>query len=552
MWAYDRRTQPARGHRRPRHRRGSWPTPQVALDWLFGGELGLPLEPGAGAARPPRRLLQHAGRHPLHRQLDAAGLLARHRRDRRGGARRGAQRQRLPRRPLGRHRLHRPLRRDRLQPHRQRRRRSPATPSCAAWCCSRAAAASTGGAPLTDDTLDRIEAKFDGGLFGAVRDNAAALRRRHDAVHDRDRGDRLRRPDAAEVHAADHRLLGRRRPAQPAHPRRRSRSSPSRASPIPNTGQAIISGRPGLAGQQRRRQGARPRHADALPPATVEGGIGSFLDDDGSIAQFATLRRHVGRRARPDRRRPADLARHRRRAALARRAAEQRPGADDAAGARLGSGEGGHALRPHDDRPSTPARRNFTDWYYPVAPASARPAVTGVCTARHSAPPATSARLHAATRSAARRSTSTRPRCRSAAAGATSRTSRRRRTIDIPVIAFGGSNGLAPVPGRYIAVRAEHRRVHGAELQRRAARRRRDHAEPRLPDLRRRRRRLRGATSARASPTSTSSPPRTTAQQRARAADGLPGAQRGVARGRQSTATVSQENWGSDFCSGPG
>ena len=31
---------------------------------------------------------------------------------------------------------------------------------------------STGGVPLTDDTLDRIEAKFDGGQFGAVRDNA--------------------------------------------------------------------------------------------------------------------------------------------------------------------------------------------------------------------------------------------------------------------------------------------------------------------------------------------------------------------------------------------
>jgi pimeloyl-ACP methyl ester carboxylesterase len=32
---------------------------------------------------------------------------------------------------------------------------------------------STGGTPLTSDSLDRIEAKFDGGLFGAVRDNAA-------------------------------------------------------------------------------------------------------------------------------------------------------------------------------------------------------------------------------------------------------------------------------------------------------------------------------------------------------------------------------------------
>src|SRR4029077_11020741 len=32
---------------------------------------------------------------------------------------------------------------------------------------------SPGGASLSTDTLDRIEAKFDGGLFGAVRDNAA-------------------------------------------------------------------------------------------------------------------------------------------------------------------------------------------------------------------------------------------------------------------------------------------------------------------------------------------------------------------------------------------
>ena len=44
--------------------------------------------------------------------------------------------------------------------------------------------------------------------------------------------------------------------------------------------------------------------------------------------------------------------------------------------------------------------------------------------------------------------------------------------IDIPVIAFGGTNGLAPVPGAYSAVRVEHRRVHRAELRRHAARRR--------------------------------------------------------------------------------
>ena len=58
--------------------------------------------------------------------------------------------------------------------------------------------------------------------------------------------------------------------------------------------------------------------------------------------------------------------------------------------------------------------------------------------------------------------------------------------IDIPVIAFGGSNGLAPVPGSYIAVRA----AASAPAPRRAATARRAssiaHPEPGLPDLRRR------------------------------------------------------------------
>ena len=48
---------------------------------------------------------------------------------------------------------------------------------------------STGGAPLTADTLDRIEAKFDGGLFGAVRDNAPRCVDGVTPVHDRHRGD---------------------------------------------------------------------------------------------------------------------------------------------------------------------------------------------------------------------------------------------------------------------------------------------------------------------------------------------------------------------------
>ena len=65
---------------------------------------------------------------------------------------------------------------------------------------------------------------------------------------------------------------------------------------------------------------------------------------------------------------------------------------------------------------------NFTDWYYPSSGLSvtsvAGVCTAGTCTAGNVGAACTQRRASAA----ARRSTSTRPRCRSAAAAATSRT----------------------------------------------------------------------------------------------------------------------------------
>jgi hypothetical protein len=139
----------------------------------------------------------------------------------------------------------------------------------------------TARAPLTNDTLDRIEAKFDGGLFGAVRDNGrCATAPRRAPSH---RGHRLHRPDAAQVHAGDHCVLVLGDP----QPRILAAVEPPRSGPSdPDTGRSS-SGGPGLGRQQRHRQGSRPGGAAALPLATVYGGIGTFIDDDGFIAGLA-------------------------------------------------------------------------------------------------------------------------------------------------------------------------------------------------------------------------------------------------------------------------
>jgi len=136
---------------------------------------------------------------------------------------------------------------------------------------------STLGAPLTDDSLDRMIAKFDGGNYGAVRDNAA---RCVDGTT----------PCTIATEATD--CAGKKPPkcTPPTtafalvpgllNPRVFAVSEPSAIQSVTdlNTGQILT--------QASGAQGAVPDLAalSFIPPATVEGSFGVFLDKDGVIA----------------------------------------------------------------------------------------------------------------------------------------------------------------------------------------------------------------------------------------------------------------------------
>ena len=388
---------------------------------------------------------------------------------------------------------------------RRRPGRSRATRSSAASCCSRAAAARRAARRSRADTLDRIEAKFDGGLFGAVRDNAP---RCVDGTT----------PCTIATEAVD--CVGQVPPkctlpttayavvAGLLNPRILAAGEVTAIQAIvdPDGTRDILRVDQGAPGQQRDRHGARPRHARRCSPHVDGARRPRQLRRRRRRRRGArVLRRDLGRR------RPAptvggllstwqDITRGpvRRRRSLPNNG----PPPTTLPGARVGPGEGGHAHRSHRGRPSTSAATNFTDWYYPSCRASSVTSASGVCTARH---------LHGRQR---------RRRCTTDGAV---------RAVDQPRL--DGALGR-PRPARHREPDAggEHRhpgdRVRRHERPRAGARHlhrvRRsigactapscdgtprvvdaDAAEPRVPDLRRRRRRLRGRASPRASRTST-------------------------------------------------
>ena len=306
---------------------------------------------------------------------------------------------------------------------------------------------STSGAPLTDDALDRIVARADGGLFGAVRDNAA---RCVDGTT----------PCTVATEAT---ACGGQTPPKCTPPTTAYSVIPGLLNPRilatvevvgiqgitdPNTGQAILSVP----------QGADPNNtaikkvADlatlaALPVGTVESGIGSFLDDDGFVSTIAFF--------------------------VATSLGEPGPVVDGLAtwhsiddgplssAALVDNGPAPTSLPGHvwgqEVEPTRFDRMmpmfyagssNFTDWYYPASGLSTTSA-PGVCSAGHCIAGNVGAEC-------------------TADAGCTQSVNldssalsvgRGRRdienltqapAIDIPVIAFGGSNGLTPVPASYI------------------------------------------------------------------------------------------------------
>jgi pimeloyl-ACP methyl ester carboxylesterase len=145
---------------------------QIGLDWLYGGELGLVLHPLL-AAGPNRRAVFHdtQGDVPFianwtnlvfSRDIDAVVEVART----------AASNQNVF---LGGHSAGTGFTARYASTDFDLTGGGPAEPGYAklrGLVLLEGSGGSTTGAPLTADTLDRIEAKFDGGLFAAVRDNA--------------------------------------------------------------------------------------------------------------------------------------------------------------------------------------------------------------------------------------------------------------------------------------------------------------------------------------------------------------------------------------------
>jgi pimeloyl-ACP methyl ester carboxylesterase len=307
---------------------------------------------------------------------------------------------------------------------------------------------STAGAPLSEDALDRIIARADGGLFGAVRDNAP---RCVDGTT----------PCTVATEATD--CAGQTPPkctppttaysvvAGLLNPRILATVEVVGIQGItdPNTGEAILSVP----------QGGDPENTAikkvpdlatlaVLPIGTVESGIGSFLDDDGFVSQIAFF--------------------------VATSLGEPGPVSDGlatwhaiedgplSAAALADNGPPPTELPGHvwgreveptrfDRMMATfyAGRSNFTDWYYPASGLSTTTA-PGICSAGH----CLTGNVGAACTSDAQ--------CTQAINLDSSALSIGRGRpdienltqaahIDVPVIAFGGSNGLTPVPGNYVA-----------------------------------------------------------------------------------------------------
>jgi len=143
---------------------------------------------------------------------------------------------------------------------------------------------STGGAALTSDTLDRIEAKFDGGLFGAVRDNAGrcvdgttACTLTDEATTCAGQTPPVCTPPTGAYSTG---LL---------NPRLLAASQVVGIQTIndPDTGRNILTVDQVSAGNNAVAKVPDLGSLSVLPPATAQGGLGLFIDDDGTIASLA-------------------------------------------------------------------------------------------------------------------------------------------------------------------------------------------------------------------------------------------------------------------------
>jgi pimeloyl-ACP methyl ester carboxylesterase len=304
---------------------------------------------------------------------------------------------------------------------------------------------STSGAPLTTDTLDRIEAKFDGGLFGAVRDNAprcvdglTACTVANEAV-DCAAFTNTKCTLPTTAYAVVPGLLNARILAA---------VEPAAIQGIndPDTGQIILQVNQGGPGNNAVAQVPQLLTLGALPQATVQGGIGSFIDDEGLGAVASFVATSVGATGPVvgslttwlDNTEPLP--------------ASVLPN-NGPAPTTVPAAKWGVEVEPtRFDRMLTTfyaGGSNFTDWYYPQAGPSTT-SVTGECSAgtcivgnvgamcTSNGQCSQSVNLDSTALSVGRGRRDIENLTQAAA-------------IDIPVIGFGGSNGLAPAPSTFVA-----------------------------------------------------------------------------------------------------
>ncbi len=444
VWAYDRRSNQledtlgldiAEAHA----------SAHIGLDWLFGSELALPLSPEL-AAGPNRRAQFHdpqaetafiANWTPLtfSRDIDAIVEKAR------AVARNGNV-------FLGGHSAGTGFTARYAATDFNLSGTGPAEPGYAklrGLVLLEGAGASTGGTPPSADTLDRIEAKFDGGLYGAVRANAGRCVDGTTACTLADEASacagqvppKCTLPTTAYASSAllNARILAAVEPAA------------IQGLTDPDGGQIILQVDQGAAGNNAVAKVPDLGPLAILPQATVLGGIGSFIDDDGFVAGLASfVATSVGATG------PVvgglttwlDLDE-----------APFPPTAVPDLGPPPTTLPGGTWGQEKEvtrfDRMLTTffaGHSNFTDWYYPSSGLGVT-SVSGVCTAG------------TCTVGDVGASCSTNGQCSQALTLDSTALSigRGRRdienltqaaAIDIPVIGFGGSNGLVPVPGRFV------------------------------------------------------------------------------------------------------
>jgi pimeloyl-ACP methyl ester carboxylesterase len=420
--------------------------PQVALDWLYGGELGLALSPALAPLGRRAVFYDTQGDVPFlanwtglvfTRDIDAVVA----------AARAAARRENVF---LGGHSAGTGFTARYAATDFDLEGAGPPQPGYArlrGLVLLEGGGGSTGGTPLSDDALDRIIARADGGLFGAVRDNAP---RCVDGTT----------PCTVAGEAVDCAGLTPSKCTPPStaysvvagllNPRILASVEVVAIQGItdPNGGQAILS----------QPQGGDPDNTaikrvpdlatlSALPVGTVESGIGGFLDDDGLVAQFATF--------------------------VATSLGEPGPTVDGlATWHAIDDGPLSAAALPDNGPPPTalPARvwgreveatslarmmstfyaggSNFTDWYYPSSGLSTTSA-PGLC--RDGRCAAGNVGATCATDAQCTQSVNLDSSALSIGRGRRDiENLTQAAAIDIPVIAFGGSNGLAPVPASFL------------------------------------------------------------------------------------------------------